>query len=192
MQGLKSKASAAVITALLASLPTDEGGVRNGISKPYIDIAGVKTVCYGYTGKDIENRIYTEAECNIMLKRDIEKHYGRVSQCLNKEVSHSMLIAFTSFDFNTGGFCSSRALREAKLGRNYEACNALAYNPSGFPAWSYVNKTTYVDGLFQRRLRERKVCLKDVQASISFNYDFVDISWGSEAVHVSYQSYREG
>lgn len=186
MQGLKSKASAAVVTALLASLPADEGGVKNGISKPYVDIAGVKTVCYGHTGKDIENRVYTEAECNALLAKDIEKHLKTVNGCLSREVPPSMLVGFVSFDFNTGGFCSSRAKREANSGRFYEACNALAYNPSGLPAWSYVNKTVYVDGLFQRRLRERKVCLNDVQTSISFSYDFVSLGWGSQAIRVAY------
>ena len=189
MQGLKSKASAAVITALLASLPADEGGVSKGFSKPYVDIAGVKTVCYGHTGKGIENRLYTEAECNVLLTKDIERHLAVVNRCLKREIPTSMLVGFVSFDFNTGGFCSSRAMREANAGKLYEACHALAYNPSGLPAWSYINKTIYVEGLFQRRLRERKVCLQDVQKTISFDYHSLGFSWSSEALYVPYRSY---
>lgn len=162
MTGLKSKAATAVVAALLVTLPADEGGVHNGFSKPYTDIAGVKTVCYGHTGKDIENRVYTKAECEAILAKDIEKHLAQVTKCLNKEIPTSMLIGFTSFDFNTGGFCISRALREAKANNYREACNAMAHNPSGRPAWSYVNGDKFVQGLYNRRLRERKECLRDV------------------------------
>lgn len=162
MQGLKSKAATAVVAALLVSLPADEGGVNGGFSKPYIDMAGVKTVCYGHTGKDIENRVYTKAECEAILVKDIEKHLANVNRCLQREVPTSMLIGFTSFDFNTGGFCISRAMREAKAGNYREACNAMAHNPSGRPAWSYVNGDRFVPGLYNRRLREVKECVKNV------------------------------
>lgn len=163
MQGLKSKSAAAVVAALLATLPADEGGVNGGFSRPYVDIAGVKTVCYGHTGKDIENRVYTKAECEAILAKDIEKHLANVEKHLKREVPTSMLVAFTSFDFNTGGFGISRAMREANAGNFKVSCNALAHNPSGRPAWSYVNGDKFVLGLYNRRLRETKECLKDVQ-----------------------------
>lgn len=162
MQGLKSKALAAVVTALMVTLPVDEGGVQGAFSKPYTDIAGVRTVCYGHTGKDIEERVYSKAECEQILAKDIEKHLNRVSSCLQREVPTSMLIGFTSFDFNTGGFCSSRALREANKGAFRESCNAMAHGPTGKPAWSYVNGTRFVPGLYSRRLREVKVCYNDL------------------------------
>lgn len=158
VQGLKSKAAAGAITALMVLLPTDEGGVSKGFSKPYIDIAGVKTVCYGHTGKDIENRIYSQAECNDFLKKDITRHMKRVESCANKEIPERMLVAFTSFDFNTGGWCGSRSNREFNAGNFKEACRAMAYSPSGKPAWSYRNGTVFVPGLFSRRIRESGVC----------------------------------
>lgn len=157
MQGLRSKAAALAITALMASLPTDEGERF----KPYVDIAGIKTVCYGHTGKDIENRLYTKQECEEILRKDIIRHMKVVESCTKREIPASMLVAFTSFDFNTGGFCVSRARREFDAGRNKESCNALAYGPTGKPAWSYVNGNTFVNGLFQRRLRERSKCLEN-------------------------------
>lgn len=163
MAGLKSKAFTAVIGALLVSLPVDEGGVSGGFSKPYVDIAGVKTVCYGHTRSKIEDRLYSKAECEQLLVKDIERHLNNVNRCLGREAPVSVLTGFTSFDFNTGGFCDSRALREAKQGNWYEACNAMAYNPSGRPAWSYIKQgTVFVPGLHKRRLREREECLTDV------------------------------
>lgn len=163
MQGLKSKAAAAAIVALMASLPADEGGVSKGFSKPYTDIAGVRTVCYGHTGKDIENRVYSQEECNELLTKDIIKHMKRVEQCSSREIPEKMLVAFTSFDFNTGGWCSSRARREFNLGNDKQACNALAYSPTGKPAWSYVNGTVYVQGLHKRRIREANVCYDGIK-----------------------------
>lgn len=162
MQGLRSKAAAGAIGALLLLLPPDEGGVGPNGSKPYIDIAGVRTVCYGHVSPKIENRWYSVQECENLLKLDIVRHMKQVESCTTRDIPKNMLIAFTSFDFNTGGFCSSRAKREFNKGQDKEACNAMAYNPSGKPAWSFVNGTTYVDGLFKRRLRERAKCLDGV------------------------------
>lgn len=163
MTGWRSKAAAGVVGALLLTLPQDEGGVKGGFSYPYVDIAGVKTVCYGHVSKKIENRAYTQAECEKLLEADIIKHYNRVTSCIPMEIPESMLVAFTSFDFNTGGFCDSRARRELLAKRFKESCDALAHGPTGRPAWSYINKTQFVEGLYQRRLRERKECLRDLK-----------------------------
>lgn len=154
MQGLRSKAAAAAIIGLMATLPADEG-IRY---VPYIDIAGVKTVCYGHTGKDIENRRYSQAECNAFLEKDIIRHMKRVESCSTREIPDKMLQAFTSFDFNTGGWCGSRSNREFNAGNYKEACYAMSHAPSGKPAWSYINGSTFVPGLYRRRLRETGVC----------------------------------
>lgn len=40
--------------------------------KPYRDVVGVLTVCYGHTGADIiPTKTYTEAECKAMLDKDL-------------------------------------------------------------------------------------------------------------------------
>lgn len=42
--------------------------------KSYYDIAGVLTVCYGHTGNDIiQNRLYTQQECDALLQKDFIK-----------------------------------------------------------------------------------------------------------------------
>ena len=80
MQGLKSKAAAVVVAALLGTLPADEGGVQGGFSKPYTDIAGVKTVCYGHTGKDIENHVCIRLNAEAVLAKALKKHLANVKK----------------------------------------------------------------------------------------------------------------
>lgn len=157
MRNLKSKAAIAALATLMLTLPADEGK-RNF---PYKDIAGVLTVCYGHTGNDIEMRQYTDQECLDILKTDTERHILRVQGCSKREIPANALAAFTSFDFNTGGWCTSRSNREWNAGNIKEACRAMAYSPSGTPAWSYVNGNRYVKGLHDRRIREMELCLKD-------------------------------
>lgn len=157
MANLKSKTAIAAIAALLISLPKDEG-VRH---TPYVDIAGITTVCYGHTGNDIvRGKKYTDQECLNFLRNDTERHMVRVLSCANTEPTTNQLIAFTSFDFNTGKWCGSRSNLEFNKGNFYEACRAMAFSPSGSPVWSYINGKTFVPGLHQRRIRESEVCNK--------------------------------
>lgn len=158
MQNLKSKTAIAALAALLVTLPKDEG-VRH---TPYYDIAGVLTVCYGHTGNDIvKGKRYTDDECLDFLKTDTERHMKRVLSCSKTEPTSHQLAAFTSFDFNTGGWCGSRSNREFNLGNYDESCRAMAYAPSGKPVWSYINNgTKFVPGLHQRRIREMDMCKK--------------------------------
>ena len=99
-----------------------------------------------------------DAMIDDFLVKDITRHMKRVESCANREIPERMLVAFTSFDFNTGGWCGSRSNREFNAGNLKEACRAMAYAPSGKPAWSYINGSTFVPGLFSRRIRESGVC----------------------------------
>ena len=131
---------------------------------PYKDLAGVLTVCYGYTGKDINrNKKYSDKECEILLRKEIVEHSAGVLQCINRPLKENQYNAFVLMAYNIGtaGFCGSRAARLFNEGKSEEACKAIAYTPSGAPAWSYVNKTQFVQGLHNRRLYEMKMCLGD-------------------------------
>lgn len=170
MQHVKTKVTIAALAVLLTTLPEDEG-VR---FKPYYDIAGVLTVCYGHTGNDIvKNKTYTEQECLEFLRKDTERHMNVVQSCSTRPMNVNQLVAFTSFDFNTGAWCSSRSKREFNAGNEDEACRALAFQPSGKPAWSYINGTTYVEGLHKRRIREMDRCRMKDDTKIS------DFGWNS-------------
>lgn len=128
---------------------------------PYVDIANVVTVCAGYTGSDIQrDKVYTKEECNVLLRKELQEHGKGVLNCVKRPMKENEYEAFTLFAYNVGvtGACSSRAMRLFNEGRTVEACNALAFSPSGSPAWSYVNGK-FIRGLHNRRLYERFMCL---------------------------------
>jgi lysozyme len=130
----------------------------------YKDIAGIPTVCQGHTGKDvIFGKKYSPEECRAFLEKDMSKAGEGVLNCIHRPLTIPQYNAFTLFALNVGvtGACGSRAFREFNAGNVMEACNALAHAPSGKPAWSYVNGSTYVEGLYKRRLYERKMCLNE-------------------------------
>lgn len=129
----------------------------------YKDIGGVDTWCYGQTGPNPPKDRQTESQCKALLAKSLEPYADTVLKAVPNAPS-SVQEAFTSFTYNLGGrnFLSSRSLREARKGNYREACRALAYSPSGGPAWSYVGNQ-YVQGLHNRRKSEMQLCLRDIQ-----------------------------
>lgn len=129
----------------------------------YKDIGGVDTWCYGQTGGPPPTEKQTEASCKALLLKSLGPYASTVVKAA-PQAPESVQKAFTVFSYNVGqaGFISSRALREALKGDYKEACRALAYSPSGAPAWSYV-KGKYVQGLHNRRKAEQALCMKDVK-----------------------------
>ena len=127
----------------------------------YKDIVGVPTVCMGYTGSGIVfGRKYTHEECTAFLRKELHIHSTGVLKCVTKPLKENQYNAFTLFAYNVGvsGACSSRAIRLFNEGRTEEACRALAYSPSGSPAWSFAGGK-FVQGLHNRRIYEMKMCL---------------------------------
>jgi len=130
-------------------------------TKPYKDIGGVVTVCMGYTGKDIVlDKVYTKEECKALLRKELAVHALGILNCVSQPLKPYQYDAFTLFAYNIGvsGACNSRAIRLFNKGDAIGGCNAIAYSTDGSPAWSYVG-TTFVQGLFNRRLFERKMCM---------------------------------
>lgn len=128
---------------------------------PYYDLAGVLTVCSGYTGKDIDkNKIYSSSECKTLLRKEVIEHANGVLNCVKAPLKENQYNAFVLMAYNVGvsGFCSSRALRLFNEGRTKEACRAIAYSPSGTPVWSFV-RGRFIQGLHNRRLYEMNTCL---------------------------------
>lgn len=130
---------------------------------PYKDVAGIPTVCMGYTGKDIVwGKRYSPEECNGFLRKELTKHGEGVVACVTRPLSTNQYNAYTLFAYNVGvsGFCNSRAARLFNEGRYKESCDALAFGPKGEPVWSYAGGKFY-RGLHNRRLYERSMCLGD-------------------------------
>jgi len=122
--------------------------------KPYRDVVRVLTVCDGHTGPDIENRTYTPAQCDALLKNDLAVHARAVLRCAPNLIDHpNQLAAFTSFDYNTGAFCRSTA-RKLVMGGNFPAACAE------LDKWVYA-KGQKLPGLVTRRVEERRLCERD-------------------------------
>jgi len=131
---------------------------------PYIDIAGVPTVCEGITGSDVVwGKTYTRRECDKLL----EKHIGVAARAVDKavkvEIPDTMRAALYSFTFNAGqgAFRSSTLLRLTNQGRLWEACGELHkwvyfYNPK-------TGKKEVAKGLKNRRAVEYQYCVKDLK-----------------------------
>ena len=150
-----------VFLGALSSVLVGGAMLWEGVSyKPYVDIAGVLTVCHGYTGGDITQRTYTAEECRTLLEKELYTHSKKILECINVPLTQNEFDAYSLFAYNVGvkGFCSSSALRLLNQDKRKEACNAIAYTPNGNPNWSYVNGK-FVQGLHNRRKYERNICL---------------------------------
>ena len=151
----KAGATAAAISAafLIVSplLMRSEGYVP----KPYADPIGIKTVCWGHTGSDIQNRPYTRDECTAILRRDFAAHAEGVAACVPHITERPFTFAASvDFAFNAGvrTFCRSSMAREFNR-RNWTAgCNA-------FGLYKYAGGKV-LPGLVKRRKEETALCLR--------------------------------
>lgn len=146
-------ASAAVIAGTVAFLKPWEGFEP----KPYRDIVGVVTWCFGET-EGRPKASYTMRECEDLLAKRVPDYYGPISACWGPEVearmTDTMRIAFTSsaYNFGTGAFCKSSMVRLLKEGEFIAACEALML---------YVRAGgRVIKGLVNRRTAERRLCLQ--------------------------------
>lgn len=151
---MKRKITAAAL-ALTLTIATPFVGGWEGLSlKPYKDIVGVKTVCYGETRVDFKD-LYTKAECDAMLSEGLDQFYAMIDGCLPVELSPKSRAAFLSLAYNVGpgAVCKpSNTIPKALAARDYEkACRAIAlYNKAGGKV---------VNGLVRRRNAEVALCI---------------------------------
>lgn len=125
-------------------------------SKPYYDIAGVLTECYGNTkGVDVNNPKTLE-QCTALLNDES----SRIGLMLLNDVPHhnvGTLASGISFVYNIGdgAYRSSTYRKKLKEGKLVEACNEMY-------KWVYVTKSgkkVKSKGLQNRRDKEVEVCL---------------------------------
>lgn len=151
--GIK-KATVGVLAAAAISVAAYEGLYTS----PYLDIVGVRTVCYGQTagdGVDL-HRSYTPTECRKMLASSLVLYDKQITACLHHEIPDSMHIAFISASYNIGvfAFCHSSMARKVNDGDLRGACDALLM-------WDRAGGRE-IRGLHNRRVSERAICLKDL------------------------------
>ncbi|NMU84405.1 glycoside hydrolase family protein, partial [Vibrio parahaemolyticus] len=70
---------------------------------PYIDVAGVQTVCYGHTGAGIiSDKVYSQAECDELLESDLADVKRMVDPMIHVDIPETTRAALYSFTFNVG------------------------------------------------------------------------------------------
>ncbi len=137
----------AIAAAVIPSLE----GVEH---KPYQDIVGVWTVCYGHTGADIiKSKTYTEAECQALLNKDLRTVANQIDPLIKRQIPDTTRAALYSFTYNVGAgaFRQSTLLKKINAGDTVGACNELR-------RWTYAGGKQW-KGLMNRREIERDVCL---------------------------------
>lgn len=143
----------AIASTLITGTNGNDGleGVRY---KPYQDVVGVWTVCYGHTGNDVLiGKTYTLSECRALLNKDLNTVASQINPYIKYPIPDTMRGALYSFAYNVGAgnFKTSTLLRKINLGDTTGACEQLQ-------RWTYAGGRKW-KGLITRREIEQEVCL---------------------------------
>ncbi|MEY0842965.1 lysozyme [Providencia rettgeri] len=148
---IKMAAAAGGLMTLTVAMVAEFEGYE---SKPYRDVVGVLTVCYGHTGADIiPTKTYSESECLALLEKDLSKVRGGVDPLIKVDIDDNTRAAIYSFAYNvgTGAFARSTMLKKLNAGDIAGACIELK-------RWTYAGGKEW-KGLITRREIEKAVCL---------------------------------
>ncbi|WP_060441807.1 lysozyme [Serratia marcescens] len=150
---LKKKLSAAVAGGAMAIAAVLIPSLEGVEYKPYRDVVGALTVCYGHTGPDIiPDKTYTEVECKTLLDKDLQPFARSVERSVKVPASEYQKAALISFSYNVGvrAFESSTLLKKLNAGDSRGACDEMRrWNKAGGKVWK---------GLINRREVEREIC----------------------------------
>ncbi|HAU3215949.1 TPA: lysozyme [Salmonella enterica subsp. enterica] len=143
----------AIASALITGQTGNDGleGVRY---KPYRDVVGIWTVCYGHTGNDIMiGKTYTESQCKALLNKDLNTVARQINPYIKVPIPETTRGALYSFVYNVGAgnFKTSTLLHKINQGDIKGACEQLR-------RWTYAGGKQW-KGLITRREIEREVCL---------------------------------
>jgi len=148
----------AIVLALAASLAVPFEGLRQ---KWYYDPLGILSVCYAYTGKDIDKtKTYTLAECKALLNKDMNHAISIVDNC-RPGLPPATLASWADAVYNLGpdiacNQSKSTAARLLAAGKLREACLQL-------PRWRFAKVagvSVALPGLTKRRAAEMQLCLQ--------------------------------
>jgi len=128
--------------------------------KWYYDPPGILSVCYGYTGKDIDKtKTYTLAECKALLNKDMLNAISIVDKCV-PGLPVNVLAAFSDSVYNMGPTIAcdrskSTAARMLAMKDYSGACSQLL-------RWNkarVMGIMVELPGLTKRRNAEYKLCI---------------------------------
>lgn len=144
--------SATLAAAFLGLIQSEEGYS----AKPYRDVAGIWTACYGDTENIDPKRTYTKAECDTRLERQAVRHVKGVLRCTPHLTDYQLIAAGSlAYNIGEGAYCKSTVARLFNEGKSDAACR-------GFNAWNKARvreRLTVVKGLQTRRTKESNICL---------------------------------
>ncbi|MGY0708642.1 lysozyme [Bordetella bronchiseptica] len=131
---------------------------------------GLPTVCKGITKHTspypvVVGDYWSPERCAQVERLVVSKGQLQLADCIQVAITQPIFDALSSHAHNFGvpSTCASRAVGLINAGRLAEGCNALANAPDGAPVWSYVTdqrgRKRFVQGLRNRRLEERALCL---------------------------------
>lgn len=121
--------------------------------QPYRDIVNVLTVCDGIT-RDVQNREYTPAECDALLRDEIAIHLRGVAKCIKRPLLENEWVAVGSWTYNVGvrAACQSTLVEQINVGFPGAVwCKQLL-------RWDRAGGKK-VRGLTRRREAEYRVCV---------------------------------
>lgn len=124
---------------------------------PYLDPAGVLTVCDGHTGPDIIlGKTYTDVECDALRDADLKIAERAVDRSVKVPINKWQKAALIDFTFNLGAgrLASSTLLRKLNVGDYDGACEE-------YRKWTKARVRGILQvlkGLFNRREADRWVC----------------------------------
>lgn len=122
--------------------------------RPYRDIVGVMTWCYGET-RGAPKSQYTKAECDAMLADGVAEFHAEMRRCIKRPLTQPQWVAVLSWSYNvgTGAACGSTLVRQINAGLPAETwCKQLL-------RWDYADGRK-VRGLTRRRQAEYAECVK--------------------------------
>lgn len=117
----------------------------------------LQQVCYGDT--EVEMRVYTPEECQVLLEARQQRDYAPVVlRCVPGFADSRRRYAFAAsidaaYNAGTAAFCKSRMARAFNAGQWVAGCN-------GFRGWYTTANGKPFRGLVRRREAERSLCLK--------------------------------
>lgn len=120
--------SSAVIIAASDITAPSEGLVL----LPYLDPVRIETVCYGTTNKNnigvvIEDKVYTEQECALMLAKELQEIENKITPLIKTPINDYQKAAFLDFSYNKGveSFRTSTMLGYLNAGNVKASCEQL-------------------------------------------------------------------
>lgn len=143
-------AGAGTVTIATVAVSDFEGRKNHA----YLDVAGVPTVCDGFTRGVKLGDYKTNAECDALLQSELRDSFKTVERHVKVPLTEPTKAALASFVYNVGpgAFRSSTLLKKLNSGDRIGACNELK-------RWVYAGGKKW-NGLIKRRDVENWLCLQ--------------------------------